>query len=189
MISDKECDGFTIDQWIDLFKKNLEEASTEEDIAKYNKALEILVDIKKSNSILSPGDDIKDDIFIYIKMISDAFYNIFNSWEYTARRIDNIIVIYNDVVSIDLYMDNGNVWCFVSFGYNTKPPLVAEITKTLCDIFDVRIGISNDVYYINELNDEFIWGEDNIRNYINSKKGYIKANPVIIFDDETRGNC
>jgi len=189
MIHEEEYKDFTIDQWIDLFKKSLEEASTDEEVKKYTKALRILNDIKESSNIVNPGEDITDDVFIYIKMISDAFHNVFSSWEYTARQVDNVIVLYNDVVNIDLFVQDGRVHCLVAFGYDIKPPLVSEITKILCDLFGARLEIANNVYYITDIDGDFIWGEDNIYAHLRTKKGYIKVNPVVVFDDETRGNC
>jgi hypothetical protein len=187
--NEEEYQDYSIDDWIDLLKKRLEEENDVEEIEKFKKAIELLNDVKNGNNIIADGEEINDDLIIHIKLISDALTNIFGTFEYQITRVNNIIVMYNDIVAIDLFVRDGNTHCLISFGYGSDIRVVAEITRTLCDIFGANLDISDSLYYINKIDDSFIWGEENIINHLNRSKGYMKINPVIYFDDEERGNC
>jgi hypothetical protein len=189
MIQKDEYENYSIDDWIDLFKKRIEEDPNSENIEKYKDAIRLLSDVKDSNVILGNGEAINDDLIIHIKMISDAFTHIFGDFEYNITQVENIIVMYNDILAIDLFVKNDRTHCLVSFGYGSDVRVVAEAMRILCDLFGPNIEVSDKIYYINKLTDEFIWGERDIEEHLNRSKGYMKINPVIYFDDEERGNC
>jgi hypothetical protein len=187
--NEEEYDNYSLDDWIDLLKERIKEADNDEEIEKYEKAIELLNDVKNGNNIIADGEEINDDLIIHIKLISDAFTNVFGTFEYQITRVNNIIVMYNDIVSIDLFVRNGTVNCLISFGYGSNIIVVAEITRTLCDIFGPNLEISDNTYYINKIDDTFIWGEENIIKHINRSKGYMKINPIVYFDNDEMGNC
>jgi hypothetical protein len=190
MIHDnEEYQDYSIDDWIDLLKKRIEEG-LDDDTKKFENTIKLLNDVKNNNNIIVDDyEEINDDMIIHIKLISDALTNIFGTFEYQITRVNNIIVMYNDIVAIDLFVRDGNTNCLISFGYGSDIIVGAVITRTYCDIFDDNLEISNSLYYINKIDDSFIWGEENIINHLNRSKGYMKINPVIYFDDEERGNC
>jgi hypothetical protein len=189
MIQKDEYENYSLDDWIDLFKKKIEELDSDDETKKYQDAIQLLTDVKENNHIVSNGDEINDDLIVHIKLISDTFSNIFGSFEYQIDMMGNVIVMYNNIISIDLYVKNNRVHSLIAFGYNTDVRIVAEATRIICDLFGPNFEISDNVYYINGLTNEFIWGKKNIITHLNRTRAYTKVNPIVYFDDEERGNC
>lgn len=175
-----------IDEWIDIFKQRLLDAKTDEKKEEMTKALDILSDVKVN--ITTGNNTISDELIIHVKLIYDSFKNIFNSWNCDAYQSDDRIMLSNDVLYIEIMEEQNSIWCLLSFRENTNPILSAEIAITMHDIFDIFLSINPEVFAINPLNNERIWGEENINAYKRSIKP-IRINPITIMADSSIGNC
>ena len=184
MISnEKEYGDYTLDDWIMFMSEKIEKTNNSEKRKKYEIAL------NEMKTIRDDGYIINDDIFTTINKINRAMSLVFDSWEYYTIDGNGSIVLYNDVVYINLGSKNDNVYCDVGFCYGTQPEIVAEISFILKDILGSNVSVISGCFYYNELDNTFIWGENEIIKHINRLKGYRKIAPVIVYDDKSIGHC
>ena len=178
-------DDYNIDDWIAFMTNKMETTSDPEKKKEYKVAINEMIQIR-DDVIVS---NINDDVFTSIRLINTAMNNVFDDWQYNIIEYDDSVLLYNDIVYISLYFDTDHVNCDLGFGYNSDPDIIAEITLIFSSIFGLDIGIINGCFYVNDLDNTFIWGKDNISEHLNKIKGYKTYNPVIVYDNENIGNC
>jgi len=183
----KQHKDYDIDDWISHFENK--ESKTDIDVKETKNTLHLLKRIKKNGDLINPK------VYMYLKLMNDALTHTFNKWEYILIKQTESIIIYNEMVYIELYEDNDNICCSIGFSHTIKPYISSYIAIILNDMFDSRINIIESVFMINVLDNTFIWGTDEIKKYNNIVKGYVKVKPFIIHntvDDNgnvVKGNC
>jgi len=176
----KEETDLTIDEWIDLFKYKVKNADTDQQASEYSDALDFFNDAK-IKMVKLENATITDDLVIHVKMIYDSFNAVFDTWECEVIQEDAYIILTNDVVCLEI-SDIDAVECLVSFNKDTNPVLASEIAVILNNIFGSFLHINNDMFIINPLNNNYIWGEEDIQRFVQSQPR--KLNPIIYFGNE-----
>jgi len=171
----------TIDEWIDLFKYKIETADTKKQASEYSNALNFFRDIKVKLDKASNAT-ITDNMLIYVKMVCDTFNAAFKTWECKTIKEGAYIILTNDVIYIKI-SDIDNIECLLSFNVGANPILVAEITIMLNDIFGSFLHINDDMFMINPINKNYIWGEQEIQRCLQQSQPR-KLNPMIYFSNE-----
>ncbi len=184
-ISELNKQELSIDEWIDIFKEKVQTEKSEEKIEEFNNTLDFLNHVKTKTDLMQ-NNTISESILFCMKYICDSFGAIFNTWECSIIQYNTHIVLCNDIVFIELSDIRTGIGCSVSFNYQANPILVAETTMLLHNIFSTGLDILTDVFMINPLNQEYIWGENNIIKYKRESQP-LKLNQIVIFGEE--GNC
>ena len=179
----------SIEKVLDYIEKNINDPKKDE-------VVENLVDVHafltkiKGQHVAKNGtrDTLSSDLLIYANMISDAFNVVFGEWEADITIVDDRVIVSNDLVYMDINMDTGAIECITSFCKYSDPVIVAEVASTLKDIFGMGFKVSGEIFIIDESTNEYIWGNEEIGNYIRRVSG-VKIKPILWFDNNELGNC
>jgi len=179
----------SIDKVLDFIEKDINDPAKEG-------VVENLVDIHaflthiKGKSIVKNGSKatLASDLLLYANMISDAFNVVFGEWAADVTIVDDRVIVCNDVIYCDINMDSDAIECIISFYRYANPVIVGEVCSTLKDIFGMGLKISGEVFIIDEANNSYIWGNEEIDNYLRRVNG-IKIKPILWFDNNELGNC
>jgi hypothetical protein len=179
----------SIDKVLDFIERGMNDP-TKEDVVENLVDVHAFLTKMKSKHVVrnSTKESFTTDLLLYTNMISDAFSVVFGQWEANVTIVDDRVIISNDLLYMDINMDTGAVECIISFHKNSNPVIVAEATSVLKDIFDLGFKVSGEVFIIDEATSEYIWGEEDISNYIRRVNG-IKVKPILWFDNGELGNC
>lgn len=129
-----------------------------------------------------------EDLYVYSYMVMQSFKVVFGGLDAFTKVLDDRVMIYNDLIYMDINRDNEYTECIISFYHRSNPVIVAEIINTLKDMFGVGLKVSNEVFVIDEATGNYIWGDEAIQQHLKNVSG-VKIAPMVFFDDDTVGNC
>jgi len=175
----------SIDEWITIFKEKAELEESEEKREELNDTLEFLSHVKVKIESMEGASTVSEEVLFCMKYVCDCFEATFNTWTCSIIQYNTHIVLCNDIVFIEISSGMG-LDCSVSFNYQANPILVSETTLLLHNIFGVGLNILADVFMMNPLNQEYIWGEENIKKYKLESQPR-RLNQIVVFGEE--GNC
>lgn len=135
------------------------------------------------------SDSTSSDLLMYANMVSDSMEVMFGEWECNTTLIDDRVILNNDLVYMDINREDGPIECIISFSKYTNPVVVAETVNTLKDVFGLGLRISGELFVVDEATGEYVWGDEEIEKHNRRINGAIKIKPIMIFEDDTVGNC
>lgn len=134
------------------------------------------------------SESTSSDLLMYANMVFDSLEAMFGEWECNTTLIDDRVIVNNDLVYMDINRDNDLIECIISFYKFINPVVVAETINTLKDIFGIGLRVSGELFVVDESTGEYVWGDEDITSYLNRVNG-IKIKPILLFEDDTVGNC
>ena len=125
----------------------------------------------------------------FAHLVTTSLSELFGNWECNIDYGDDFVFMYNETCTIDINTDQGQVFCIIGFNTKAIPNIAAEITNILKDVFSNNVVINSDMFVFESSNNEYIWGEEAIKQHNQRISGY-KLSPIIIYDTEGHvGNC
>lgn len=130
-----------------------------------------------------------DTLITYAYTITQSMNVVFGSWDAQTTFVDDGVIVYNDMVYIQVVLNEKGIECFLAFSKYIDAYIAAEVAITLRDIFGISLFISDSPYIIDEATNEFIWGDEDITNYQKKTIGY-QIKPIVFFSSDGEvGNC
>lgn len=178
----------SIDKVLDYIEQDIENPEKESALGDLIDVHTLLTAIKvKHIESTKDVETTTEDLYIYSYMVIQSFKVVFGGWEANTNVMDDRVLLYNDIVYLDMNRDNDSIQCIVSFYHAANPVIVAEVINTLKDIFGAGLKVSNEVFITDEATGDYLWGEEAINKYITAINGN-RIKPIIYFNDDTVGN-
>jgi hypothetical protein len=179
----------SIDKVLSYIERDINDPSKEDVVENLVDIHAFLTKIKSRHVVKnSTKKSLSTDLLLYSNMISDAFNVVFGEWDANITIVDDRVIVCNDIVYMDINMDNDVMECIISFHKNANPVIVAEVSSILRDMFGIGFKVSGEVFVVDESDHTYVWGEEDIMNYIKRVNG-IKVKPILWFENEELGNC
>lgn len=178
----------SIDKVLEYIEQDIENPDKKEGLEDLIDIHTLLTKIKVSHieKVKTPNTQ-PDDLFIYSHLVISSFNIIFGTWECHTKATDERVLLYNDLIYLDINRDNGYTQCIISFYYQTNPVIVAEAINLLKDLFGLGLKVSSETFTTNDATGDYIWGEEAIQEHIRAING-LKIKPIVCFDDGTVGH-
>ena len=183
------CNTSSIDKVLDYIQNDIKTAAPVEVIEDLWDVHTFLTKIKaKQIEKNKKPDTTSSDLLMFANMVFDSLEAMFGEWECNTLLVDDRVIVNNDLVYMDINRDNRSIECIISFYKFINPVVVAETINTLKDIFGIGLRVSGELFVIDESTGDYVWGEKDISSYLNRVNG-IKIKPILLFEDDTVGNC
>ncbi|MDX9691799.1 MAG: hypothetical protein RBT45_05025 [Acholeplasmataceae bacterium] len=188
MIRKNFCNTESIDKVLDYIQHDIESADDQDVVSDLIDVHNFLTKLKVEHISKVVTEDVSDMLLLYTYITIDSFKAVFGNWESHTTIMDDRVILSNDLIYMDINIDTGYLRCIISFNKNTDVIVVGEVINTLKDIFGSGLHISSELFVVDESTKEYIWGEENIDMYLRGING-TKVKPIIVFNDDTVGNC
>lgn len=178
----------SIDKVLDYIEQDIENPEKEEGLGDLIDVHTLLTALKVKHIENSMSTETRsEDLYIYSYMVIQSFRVVFGGWDAKTKVMDDRVLLYNDIVYMDINRDSGHTQCIISFYFQANPVIVAEVINTLKDIFGSGLKVSNEVFITDEATGNYLWGEEAIKQYLSAINGN-RIKPIIYFNDDTVGN-